>query len=638
MWFSPEEYNKPNKNLNKEFLTNLKGELDDKTTAITLIDFLNNNLGFYCELLTGIKLAPYQEITMRAMINRNYSMCVWGRGCGKTFIAAMYCLMQAIMEPNSRIIIAGPTFRTSRFIFNKIEEVLAGKNAVLARQAFGEDKQKRNDIHIYTLANNSSIAAIPLNGEKIRGFRANILVIDEYLLMSKEIIDTVLIPFMTAPQDIAERQIIIEKEDQLIREGLMKESERKVFVEKTKLIALSSASYTFENLYVTYTDWLKKIYNSEETRKEYEGRGELPPKYFISQLSWDAIPKHMINKSIIKEAESGGTSNAIFQREYCAQFSDGSEGYFSAKKMMECSIKDGETPTVQITGNKGSQYILAIDANGSNSPTSDDFAMALIEVDEKSQSGMLVHAYGEHGKDMTENVKYFYYLYSNFNIELVVIDNAGADTFISACNESRWFRDKKIELKYMDFDPSMDDPESVEEAKKGKRELNKQIDRVIMKIVFSNNNWIRKSNEFLQGCIDTRKIWFASNAAARESAFESMIRTNIDTTLLSGTLSKDEMKLNEKEFSMGVFIEKIGYMMALTRKECSMIEVKGNNRGTQSFDLPTHLNREKGVNRARRDNYTALLLGVWGMKMYYDIRNAAEEQTETFVPFWANRV
>jgi hypothetical protein len=229
---------------------------------------LKNNLGFTAEIVTGIKLAPYQEITLRGLMNRNYSLCVWGRGCGKTFIASVFCMLQAMLEPDSRIIIAGPTFRTSRFIFNKIEEILSGRKAVLARQAFENKPSKRNDIHEFKLSNGSAIAAIPLSGEKIRGFRANILVIDEYLLMSREIIDTVLKPFLTAPQDISERQEILEMEDSLIDQGVMKESERRIFEDKTKLIGLSSASYTFENLFVTYADFIKKIYNPKYYENE----------------------------------------------------------------------------------------------------------------------------------------------------------------------------------------------------------------------------------------------------------------------------------------------------------------------------------------------------------------------------------
>jgi hypothetical protein len=624
MWFSPPEYSKEVTNYNEVFRA-LEGELDETEGRVTFIDFLRCNLGFAVELLTGIKLAPYQEITLRGLMNRQYSMCVWGRGCGKTFIASIFCMMQAMLENNSRMIVVGPTFRTSRFIFNKIEEILEGKNCRLARQAFGMHKDKRNDLHQFILPNKSAIAAIPLNGEKIRGFRANILVIDEYLLMSREIIDTVLMPFLTAPQDMDARQAIIEKEDELISKGLMSESERGSFENKTKVIALSSASYTFENLYTTYCDWLRKIYHAKESFAEYSDGDEKPPKYFICQLAWNAIPKHMINQSIIKEAEQGGTSNAIFRREYCAQFDDGSEGFFSAKKMQSVTVQDGQAPTIQLTGNKNSKYILSIDPSFSQSPTSDDFAMSLIEIEEESQTGTLVHAYGEHGKELKEHIKYFYYLISNFNIVFIAIDNAGHQ-FIDACNESRWLRDKNIEIKFMDFDPSKKEPDRVEEMILAKSQYNLQHNRKAVRIVFSNNDWIRNSNEWLQGCIEYKKIWFASKAQARESAFNTMVNTKLDRDLLSGTLlDKAEAK---EEFQMDRFIEKVGHMIALTCKQCAMIDPSTNARGTQTFDLPTHLAKEKGPDRARRDNYTSLLIGIWAMKTYFEMANAKEEVLE----------
>jgi hypothetical protein len=634
MWYCHEDYEKETENINQKFLEELKGELDEDDAVITMVDFMKNNLGFTAEILTGLKLAPFQEITLRGLMNRNYSLCVWGRGCGKTFIASVYCMLQAMLEPNSRIIIAGPTFRTSRFIFNKVEEILKSKKAVLARQAFVDKPTKRNDIHQFELPNGSGIAAIPLSGEKIRGFRANILVIDEYLLMSREIIDTVLRPFLTAPQDISERQEIIEIEDELIKDGAMTEAERTIFEDKTKLIGLSSASYTFENLYTTYCDFVKKIYNprhyenmKEESGAEYD-EDETPPKYFISQLAWNAIPKHMINKSVIKEAESGGTNNAIFQREYCAQFSDGSEGFFSAKKMQAQTIPDGESPTLMVKGDPEAEYILAIDPSFSNSPTSDDFGMAVLEIHPEKKACTLVHAYGQHGKDLKEHIKYFHYLYTNFNIVYIAIDNAGYQ-FLDSYNESHYAREKKINIKFIDYDSSKDDNE---ERKKAKREYNRKIHRIANRIVFSNNNWIRQANEHLQEQIDYKKIWFASHPGGSETIYSAMMRQDVDLDLVKA-LEEDTVKAGK--ITKTQLIDEIGFKIKLTKKECAMIEVRSNPRGTQTFDFPIHISREQGAERARRDNYTALLIGTWAVKSYYEFNELAEEQHETFVPFFA---
>ena len=111
MWIEGKKVVEAN-NLNQELLK-LEGELSDKEAKITLAKFLRHNLAFTTELISGIKLAPFQEITLRGLMTRNFSMCVWGRGCGKTFIASVFAFLQCIFNPGTKILIAGPTFRTA---------------------------------------------------------------------------------------------------------------------------------------------------------------------------------------------------------------------------------------------------------------------------------------------------------------------------------------------------------------------------------------------------------------------------------------------------------------------------------------------------------------------------------------------
>ena len=297
MWYAQET--EKLKNVNEQFRS-LKGELDNREARISLAKFLRANLGLTTELISGIKLAPFQEIMLKGMLNKNFSMLVLGRGCGKTFIASVFCFLQCIFEPGTKILIAGPTFRTARFIFNNLEKMVESKGAELLAQAFGA-KAKRNDQFEWQI-NGGSITAIPLNGEKIRGFRANILVLDEYLLLPEDIINNVLMPFLVAPQNMKERLEIREIEDELIRQGAMKEEDRMVFENNSKMIALSSASYTFENLYKTYKEWLQNIYSKEQKESSY----------FISQLSYESLPEEMIDTAGIEAAREGGTSNASF--------------------------------------------------------------------------------------------------------------------------------------------------------------------------------------------------------------------------------------------------------------------------------------------------------------------------------------
>ncbi|HAI44744.1 MAG TPA: hypothetical protein DCM40_44980, partial [Maribacter sp.] len=110
MWYEATKYKPETVEDINEYILSLKGELEDREAKITLAKFLRSNLGVAAELVSGIKLAPFQEITLKGFFNRNFSMCVWGRGCGKTFIAAVYCFLQCVFEPGTKILIAGPTF------------------------------------------------------------------------------------------------------------------------------------------------------------------------------------------------------------------------------------------------------------------------------------------------------------------------------------------------------------------------------------------------------------------------------------------------------------------------------------------------------------------------------------------------
>lgn len=606
MWYGPEKYEIPALNINKQF-KELEGELGEKEARITLARFLNSNLGFTTELLSGLKLAPFQEITLKGMMKRNFSMCVWGRGCGKTFIASVFCFLQCIFNPGTKILIAGPTFRTARFIFNNLEKLVKSKGAELLQQAFATRPSKRNDQYEWEI-NGGTITAIPLSGEKIRGFRANILVLDEFLLLPEETIKTVLMPFLVAPQDMTERLEIRAIEDSLIKEGKMKEEDRMVFENNSKMIALSSASYTFENLYKTYKDWLNKIYSDE--------LGDA--NYFISQMGYEALPEEMIDKTIIEEAQDGGSSHSSFLREYCAQFTDGSDSYFSAKKMHECTIPDGENPTTLIRGKSDCKYILGIDPSFSNSPSSDFFAMSLLEVDSGTNEGTLVHSYAVAGGDLKDHINYMFYLYTNFNIELIVIDNAGYQ-FLDSCNESENFVNAGINLKFIDFESTKEGQDYQKQLRKFKRDLNKTDHKICFKQNFTSD-FLRKANEHLQAAIDHRKIWFASRATANGSAFDKQSNLNVNLSLTGCK-------------NVGELIESQDSLIYATKKQCALVEVKSTAKGTQTFDLPQHLKRSTSAHRARKDNYTTLMLANWGLKCYSESQNMNENEINfTFLP------
>lgn len=614
MWFCPEKYKKRDMVNVNEQMKLLTGELDDFRARITLVEFLRSNIGLTVEMLCGVKLAPYQEITLKGMLDKHRTMCVWGRGCSKSFIAAIFCFLQCIFEPKSKIIIAGPTFRTSRIIFSTyLEKIVKSEGAELLMQAFGGPPSKRNDLFEWEI-NGGNISAIPLNGEKIRGFRANVIVVDEYLLMPQDIIENVLKPFLSSPLDIEERIKIRELEDKLIEENLLTEDKRVQFENTSKFIALSSASFTFENLYETYKEWRKFIYDENKEDEE-------KLTYFISQIGFQALPPHMIDQKVAEEARNGGSSKASFLREHCAQFVDESDGYFSAKKMNDVTLPDGEDPSTLVSGRQGKSYVLAIDPSFSKSKTSDFFSMSVMELDDERKDGTLVHSYAAAGADLKKHIRYLDYLLTFFDIELVIIDNADF-AFLDAANESALFKRNHRNLSFLDIDTELEGNDYIKMLQNARNKWDKKSGVMCFRQK-PTVEYIRRSNQHLQACIDHKKVWFASSIRANPVAFERAINTRIPDEIFGDDVG-----------NIGEFCSMQDIMIYNTKRECSLIEITTSLKGTQSFDLPRHLKQDNTEKRARKDNYTCLLLGNWAVKVYYEMKDVHPTNNGTFEPFF----
>ena len=155
--------------------------------------------------------------------------------------------------------------------------------------------------------------------------------------------------------------------------------------------------------------------------------------------------------------------------------------------------------------------------------------------------------------------------------------------------------------------------------RKARRQYNKESGKKCIKQVFTSN-WIRKANEHLKTCIDYKRIWFASRITANSQAFDKAINTHVDTNLLNAPTLLELTEMQDD-------------LIYQTKKQCALVEVKTTARGTQTFDLPLHLKKSTSATRARKDNYTTLMLGAWATKVYFDIMSdKGQTEGETFTP------
>ena len=457
------------------------------------------------------------------------------------------------------------------------------------------------------------------DGEKLRGWRFQRMVIDEFLLMPEKIFTEVLMPMLAVVTNPTERDEIEKMEDHLIAEGAMTEDERTIWP-NNKVILLSSASYTFDYLYKVYKQYEKNIIEANPNKKD-------AARNAIMHFCHTCAPDKLYDKNNVSQAKST-LSFAQFQREYEAVFTSDSGSYFKISKMNECSYEEGSGEMIQVIGSVGSSYILSIDPSWSESDSSDDFAIHLIKLDNEKQIGTVVHSYAVPGLNMKKHIVYLHYVLTNFNIVSIVADFMGGVQFISAANESEIFKKSNLKIKSIDVDI-----ESGEDYRDKLREYISQYNKEDGKICIfrkPSSTWIRSANELLQSNFDHKRIWFGGKIINIDSFAGLEKKIGIKNL----TFSKGSDSEKDERAKMLDFVDNIYDNLLVTKEQCASIEVSTNPQGSQSFDLPPNLKRQTGPDKARKDSYSALVLGNWMMKTWFDATNQPKEEVvETFVPF-----
>jgi hypothetical protein len=610
--------------VNKKF-AEIEGDLNDDQAKATLAQFMYQNPRFALELLAGIMIYPAQEVILKGWMRNDYNLAVWGRGMAKSWTSALFCLWWAMFNPNSRIVVISFAFRASRRILEQCEKFIKDKDASLLKSCFPEKVEHKTDEWILRVPNGATIQCLPLgDGTKIRGVRADVLIVDEFAFLPETIIGEILRPFLASNNKIKEQRMIDERENELIKKGLMTEDQRTVIEDRKKVIFLSSACYQFEHMYKRYNDWID-LMNKPNRIEEIKNAGV---SYFISRLSYEAAPAGLLNLKEIEEAKRD-MSEQMFNKEYRAMFIGDSEGYFRAAKIQYCSIPDGESPCLELVGDKTARYVLGIDPSLSGAETSDDFAMCLMKLVKRpsdgKEIGMVVHNYAVAGGNMRDHVQYLYYLIKNFNIVCIAIDASQGDEmeFINTCNQSKLFKSSNIELLGLDVDLNKDN--FSEMPAQIRRSYNQTIGRIVLKQPF-HSAFQKAANEYLQGCLDHKGILFAGKIASNTSAATSAMSITLDSL---GIAQHEEFK----DMTSTQFIDNQDFLSDLTKKECTLIQVKVSDLGNVSFGLPTNLKKTSGPNRVRKDSYSALLVGNWAVKLFVESQQITEESKTADFPY-----
>lgn len=251
-----------------------------------------------------LDLHLFQKILLVMMNLSTVVTFIGARGIGKTFLSAVFCVIRCILYPGTKICIASGTRGQAINVLEKIMLELKPNSRELAAE-IDEKQSKINGTNAQIVFRNGSYIKVVTASDSARGNRANILLIDEFRMVNKDTIDTVLKKFLTQKRR--------PKYSALSRTEAKEERAK----EKNMTMYLTSAYFKDHWSYIKCTDTCKMMLN--DTKRQ-----------FVCGLPYQlSIQEGLLDESTVEEEMLESDFNEIkFSMEYSALWWGGTDGSF----------------------------------------------------------------------------------------------------------------------------------------------------------------------------------------------------------------------------------------------------------------------------------------------------------------------
>lgn len=251
-----------------------------------------------------INLHIFQKILIVVMSVCNIAVIIGARGIGKTFLSAVYCVIRCILYPGTQICVASGVRSQGINVLEKILLELKPNSPELAAE-IDEKSTRINGTNAQIVFKNSSYIKVVTASDSSRGNRCNLLLLDEFRMISKDVIDTILRKFLTRRR--------------MPPYSLLDKEERKEAYdrEKNKTLYLSSAYFVDHWSYTKCTDTLKAMLDDTKSQ-------------FVCGLPYQlSIAEGLLDKTLVEDEMCESDFNELkFKMEYEALWYGDSDGAF----------------------------------------------------------------------------------------------------------------------------------------------------------------------------------------------------------------------------------------------------------------------------------------------------------------------
>lgn len=572
-----------------------------------------------------LRLEPFQMVMMEMLWKKKFPMILASRGAGKTFILAVYCIVRAILVPGSRIVICGAGFRQAKLVFKYIDTLY--KSSPIVQEASNDRPKYGSDQASFEIGL-SSIVAIPIgDGEKVRGMRASVLVLDEFASINEDIYEVVLAPFTAVHANPAQRAAtmrFIRRIESLGASEKLVEAIMATMDFGNQIIISGTASHQDNHFYKNYNIYrmfLDTKGNAAKIKRAIEEQSlattgkvkEVEPEdiarmsrtwahYAIYQLPYHGLPEGFMDEDVIRSSKAT-FSQSRFMREYLAQFPEDTDGYIR-RSWIEAATprtRHGQVPVaIELYGDPRADYVLGLDPARHN----DNFAAVVLKLTSRGRELVYVSAWNR--TDHKKSAERIREIMKRFNIQYIAMDKGGGgeDTL-------DWLHQK------------LDGVDESEYLWPIKEQLENLSDlsapgRKIVELV----NFVSSTSDMahgLEASINRQQLLFphsGDDTAVRNQYMRHFGRdtlTDVEVTKLNDDLwgeDTDEVK-DRGEVRIGVLEE----INETTNETCAIIR-NVTPGGTEQFILPKLSEQPEGLDMRRRDRFSALMLANYAAKVF----------------------
>lgn len=297
-------------------ISQIKQERSDSimnTIAFRAGYYRANPQRFVGEVL-GIELKLFQKILIWAMMKYDYFMFIAARALGKSWLTALFCVVRCILFSGTKIIVTSGTLQQANEVLLKIKDEFMPKSFFLRNEI--KDiyvNQNKGEVYFY----NHSWIKTRTSTENARSARANLIIVDEFRMVDKTILDTVFKKLLGDPR----HPEFLNKKKYKNREDLR---------EPNKEIYMSSAWYKYHWSWKKAQAYTLNFFNDKQ-------------KYFICGLPYQlSIMEGLLLRSQVENEKSEADfSELLFGMEMeCLWFGDTEGSFFKLQDFNNRRILD----------------------------------------------------------------------------------------------------------------------------------------------------------------------------------------------------------------------------------------------------------------------------------------------------------